>query len=67
MKLQCAKCHPDSEVLRWNVIASPSGLLAAMWVHAPRMKAAMEARELSWPSLSEEDMRDILAFIAART
>lgn len=67
LKLQCAKCHPDNEVARWTIIASPSGLLAAMWVHAPRMKTAMETRELTWPSVSEQDMRDILAYVAART
>lgn len=66
-KLRCGTCHGSSDVTRWTVIANPVDLLGAMWQHAAEMKKAMDARSMTWPSLSTDDMRDLLSFIASRT
>jgi cytochrome c551/c552 len=37
-----------------------------MWKHGAEMKKAMDQRKMVWPSLSIDDMRDVLSFIASR-
>lgn len=66
-RLRCSKCHSLDEVTQWKVVTSPLELLSAMWSHAPQMSAALEKRDMAWPSLSADDMSDLLAFIAAKT
>ncbi|MBL8234897.1 MAG: hypothetical protein JNL98_40730 [Bryobacterales bacterium] len=66
-KLRCATCHSTGDVAKWNVIANPAALLHAMWQHRDEMRKAMDSRKMAWPSLSIDDMRDLLSLIAFRT
>jgi cytochrome c551/c552 len=66
-RLRCSICHGPSEVSNWTVVANPVDLLSAMWKHGAAMKKAMDQRKMAWPSLTIDDMRDLLSFIASRT
>jgi mono/diheme cytochrome c family protein len=67
----CAKCHglTDSPVSgappvsRWRALADPVSLAEAMWNHAPRMLAAAGTKHISWPSLSGQDLADLLVYL----
>ncbi|HUQ93558.1 MAG TPA: hypothetical protein VM120_17895 [Bryobacteraceae bacterium] len=64
----CASCHAargNSEapaVAAWKSVTDPLQLFRAMWNHAPVMKAALDSRRMSWPSLSVNETRDIAAY-----
>jgi mono/diheme cytochrome c family protein len=69
----CTKCHSLSEpgtgppVSKWTALSDPVDLFLAVWQHAPAMKTAMDKRTMSWPSLSIEELSDILAYIEPLT
>lgn len=65
-KLQCATCHELASVSRWKVVGNPPALLHAMWRHREVMEQALEIRRMAWPSLTTDDMRDLLSFFASR-
>jgi cytochrome c2 len=72
---RCSMCHAvagkdaalangkAAPVDRWTSLANPVDLLLAVWQHAPSMKAAMDKRTMTWPSLSIDELSDILAFV----
>ncbi|NIR44763.1 MAG: cytochrome c [Gemmatimonadetes bacterium] len=43
-------------------IESSAALIAAVWNHSMVMEAAMEERELPWPTFSADEMADLAAF-----
>ncbi|MCC6344283.1 MAG: hypothetical protein IT166_18935 [Bryobacterales bacterium] len=73
----CLKCHavigkpaasPDNAgppLSSWNTVTDPVPFLKAVWSHAPVMRAAMDRKQMNWPSLSSQEMSDILAYAGA--
>jgi mono/diheme cytochrome c family protein len=69
----CARCHalqgPSTggfagpAVAQWSFAGDTVELFHAMWRHAPIMKAALDNRNMTWPSLSGQEMADILAWV----
>jgi len=70
---QCGKCHTASDarnappVSKWTSLADPVDLFLSIWQHAPAMRAAMDKRTMNWPSLSTEELGDILAYVEPLT
>lgn len=64
---RCATCHESKNgngapaVSRWPTLANPINLYATIWRHAPLMKASMDRKTEAWPSLSMDEVRDVLA------
>jgi mono/diheme cytochrome c family protein len=67
----CAGCHGLTTevrpgippVSRWSNLNDPFALSEAMWNHMPRMLAAMKSRSTSWPSLTGQDLSDLLVYL----
>jgi mono/diheme cytochrome c family protein len=67
----CAGCHGLTDplvsgappVAQWEALADPISLAEAMWNHAPRMLAAAGAKGRAWPSLSGQDLTDLLVYL----
>jgi mono/diheme cytochrome c family protein len=67
----CAKCHglTDSPlsaappVKQWRALTDPISLAEAMWNHAPRMLSEAAAKRVSWPTLSGQDLADLLVYL----
>ena len=67
----CAGCHGlKAELLpgvppvsQWQDLNRPFALSEVMWNHMPRMLAAMGAKRMSWPSLSGQDLSDLLVYL----
>ncbi len=67
---QCASCHSpatDKPAVAPSLVGSETttsayGLMAAIWNHGPRMDALLRERNLPWPALSGEEMRDMVAY-----
>ena len=68
---QCARCHrpgaqtvgPPLEALR-----RPQGgyeLAGRMWNHAPGMFTTLAQAQVTWPSITEPEMADLMAFLQA--
>jgi len=70
----CAACHsnsdathPGPELRGGSAPGSDRALVAAMWNHAPIMKEAILGEGRPWPELSGQQLRDLLAFLAAES
>jgi mono/diheme cytochrome c family protein len=67
----CATCHsqtaqgmPVAPLLVGNESTrSPYSMLAAIWNHGPKMEALLRQRKMEWPSLTGEEMRDLVVFL----
>ncbi|HSP05833.1 MAG TPA: c-type cytochrome, partial [Acidobacteriota bacterium] len=67
---QCGACHEhDSKGLPAGpplagseATRSPYTMLAAIWNHGPVMQKLLEKRNIAWPALTGEEMRDLIAF-----
>ncbi len=72
---QCANCHSPTAgkaaaaapLAQSETTASPYSLLAAIWNHGPRMESLLREKKLSWPALSGEEMRDLIAYFQSGT
>lgn len=68
---QCQECHGITEasypgakpVKDWTSLASPVGLVEAMWNHAGQMKDAFASRKLKWASLTSTELTDIQVYL----
>ena len=70
----CANCH--SEVLNtqprdplkesWRDLKDPSTWAERMWNHATEMDTATSNRGMRWPTLSDQDVADLLVFLSSR-
>ena len=68
---QCASCHSKSdgkEAIAPPLQSSPAtasayALLSAIWNHGPAMESRLRASKISWPALSGEEMRDLIAYL----
>jgi cytochrome c2 len=64
----CALCHQTGagpSLERYRGRAIPSTLAQALWMHGPAMLERMRDLGVRWPSLSGEEMRDLLAALNA--
>lgn len=67
----CGGCHAlksgvpsvGPPVNEWSGLSDLTVLVQRMWEHAPQMSKAMEARHVSWPQLSAQDMADLLVYL----
>jgi len=71
----CIVCHsaaPESgrpvapDLVRSGVVASPLGLSAAMWNHAPVMEGQIRELGLPWPRFVENEIRDLVAYLRTK-
>jgi cytochrome c2 len=68
---QCASCHsapPGKKASAPNLVGadltrSVYSLLAAIWNHGPKMDALLKQRNIEWPVMTGEQMRDLAAFL----
>jgi mono/diheme cytochrome c family protein len=68
---RCEGCHMPSRTYEKPVgpnlaeahLDSPFKIVAEMWNHAPAIEREMQRQGIRWPLLSEDEMRDLLAFV----
>jgi cytochrome c2 len=69
----CAGCHSLAAgakegappVLNWEAVTDPIELARSMWNHAPKMRAAMEAKKMKIPSMTGAEMNDIVLYLSS--
>jgi cytochrome c2 len=67
----CSNCHGLKEgllprikpVSQWEALQDPIALTEAMWNHAPMMRAETQLKHESWPSLTAQELTDILVYL----
>jgi mono/diheme cytochrome c family protein len=69
----CSECHgittskADADgarpVIRWDALGHPILLAEAMWNHAANMREAFTRHKISWPSISGQDLTDMLVYL----
>jgi mono/diheme cytochrome c family protein len=69
----CATCHalsaddatarPGPPVSGWARVGDPIAWVERMWNHANGMYAEMEQRSIPWPTLTEQQIVDLLVFL----
>lgn len=67
VKKGCQSCHGESLVAEISVDHggrfSAARLASAVWSHGPRMLDEMKESDLKWPTVSSQDMADLIAFL----
>lgn len=69
----CSGCHTLAAgtqgsapaVLKWESVADPIELARQMWNHAPKMRAAMEAKKMKVPSLTGAEINDMVVYLSS--
>ncbi len=63
----CNGCHPGAgpDLSRADLPHSVGALASRMWNHSPSMVRAMREKDLSQPSLTAQDLADIVAYVLA--
>jgi mono/diheme cytochrome c family protein len=67
----CGDCHGISTpvagggppVSSWTSLSDAITMAQQMWSHAGAMKAALEQKKVKWPSLTSQDLTDILVYL----
>lgn len=67
----CAACHgltgpivPEARpVSQWESLGHPIILADAMWNHGAKMRQEFDARKIPWPTLTAQDLSDILVYL----
>lgn len=67
----CGECHGLSEsaggvakpVATWQSLGHPIELAGAMWRHSRNMRQAFADKGFAWPTLSGQDLADILIYL----
>lgn len=62
----CATCHgPRQEYAFGHTIflATPTDLVRTMWNHVPYMRELVVTKNIEWPKLTEEDLRNLYAYL----
>jgi mono/diheme cytochrome c family protein len=67
----CSQCHGAADSGAPNLIASDTTytatrVAAAVWSHGPAMLEQMLQKGMQWPSLTDRDVADVLAFLNQR-
>lgn len=68
---RCSECHGIDQsrtagappVSTWKLPGDPLELADAMWNHASRMQQEFAARGISWPTLTGQELADILVYL----
>jgi cytochrome c551/c552 len=64
---KCAECHlssgPGGLIEHWRTISDPIDLAAKMWNHQPRMSEEMNKRGIRPPSLTAQDLTDLVVYV----
>ena len=68
---RCIECHAVSgrgagaalPVLEWDSVGDPVALVGRMWNHIPQMRAEMSKRNVRFPSLTSQDLSDIMVYV----
>jgi mono/diheme cytochrome c family protein len=71
----CVRCHSvrgkggtvSADFATSTVVGSPSGVIAAMWNHGPRMEGQAQKQEISLPVLTGQELADITAYLGSLT
>ena len=66
----CISCHSiagkggtiGGDFAKSTVVATPSGLVAGLWNHAPLMEAQAAKQRIAWPELSGPALADLAAY-----
>ncbi len=67
----CAECHGIAAavpgggppVAAWQALAAPLALAQQMWNHAAQMQTVMANRKIRWPSLTAQELTDLLVYL----
>lgn len=67
----CTTCHGLTEskiaaakpVSQWTSLTDPIGMIEAMWNHASNMREEMARQKIAWPTLTGQDVADILVYL----
>ena len=68
-KKRCVECHGESGNLNFQRgarIFTPFALVSLAWEHGTLMEQEMKRKKIRWPSLSAEDISDVVAFVNSR-
>jgi cytochrome c2 len=71
---QCSSCHSEildtrpgkSFVETWMDVKDPSVWAERMWNHATQMDSATSNRGLRWPTMSDQEVADLVMFLSTR-
>lgn len=64
----CDRCHDSVEDILGSSsypLTTPSDLIRTMWNHVPHMRELVVARNIDWPELSPDELRDLYAYFLA--
>jgi cytochrome c2 len=65
----CTRCHgigrPAPALTGLPDLETPIHFAAVMWNHGPRMHELLTKEGLEWPTFSDEDVRDVVAYLHA--
>lgn len=67
----CAGCHgltagaagSAKPVSKWESLVDPIQLVQRMWTHSADMRNAVQQKKLKWPTLSGQDLTDLLVYV----
>jgi len=67
---QCVTCHSPAgpkpsvgpSLVKSQTTESAYSLLAAIWNHGPRMESVLRERNIPWPPLTGDEMRNLVAY-----
>ena len=67
----CASCHSSEDAAAQPIRGTDAPFTAArlvfgVWRHGPEMKGQMNYRDKDWPTLSEQDVADLIEFLNRR-
>lgn len=68
---RCVECHAVAgrgsgaalPVTEWDTVGDPLGLVGKMWNHIPQMRTEMAKRKIGWPSLTPQELSDIMVYV----
>jgi len=69
----CVTCHSirgkggsvSADFATSTVVGSPSGVIAAMWNHGPRMEGQAQKQEIELPVLTGQELADITRYLGS--
>jgi cytochrome c2 len=62
----CYSCHTNGAAALPAADTSGSEIVSAMWRHGPKMRAEVIRQGGEWPQLSEQDLADLITWLAGR-
>jgi cytochrome c551/c552 len=66
----CSKCHAPGEPLAFDrtiYLATPTDLVRTMWDHVPYMHELIITKNIEWPELTAEELRNLYAYLLQLT